>query len=261
MSEEWNNWRVIITATQQSDYVLRTETQGPPSVGPNGEPIDLGKSRIVGHRNEQEMKIKEMKVLTGGRYQLVHTKIVAPANQTTSHTMSFDADINLASAIFEFTGESKGDIVCWAAAPNTTIGVLTAPASIGDTELTVSSTVIDNIDYLFRVRLASASDPTNTYEDVGVVTAIDEDGSTITVKTPLTQIWSAGTTLVQITQILINDVEIGPLDTRIKIGQDTMRTSHISAGVNLVCEYKNNHVSEQHELYVYLSYFYGKVKP
>ena len=260
MSSDWYNWRVIITATQQADYVLRTEEQGAPIVGPGGEPIDTAKSRIVGHREDGEIKIKEMNVLTGGRYQVKHTKVSAPPNQTTVHNISFPTDINLASAIFAFTSASKGDIICWAAAPNTTAGALTAPTTINDTVLSVSQTVIDNIDELFRVRLALASDPTNTYEDVGKVLSIDEVNSTITIDTPVTQVWVAGTTLVQMTQIFIDDVEIGPLDTRIKTGQDTVRTSHVPAGTVLHCEYKNVHPTDTHELYVYFSYFYGRVK-
>ena len=105
---------------------------------------------------------------------------------------------------------------------------------------------------------ALASDPTNTYEDVGVVTDMDEVNSTITVTTPLTQAWAAATTLVQITAIYVDDVEAGPLDWVLQMGTDKIGASYLPKGRTLVCEYKNNHLTD--ELYAYFSYMYGRPK-
>lgn len=256
----WNKWRVVITATQTVDYVLRTESQGAPAVGPGGEPIDTAKSRVIEHRTNGEMKVKEMTTETGTYYQFASIKIVAPANQTTMFSKEFDTDINIISAMCQCTAAMKGDVICWTVNPNTTAGALTALASISDVILSVSQTVIDNAEPLFRVRLALASDPTNTYEDVGVITDMDEVNSTITVTTPLTQAWAAATTLVQVTVIYVDDIELGPLDWVIQMGADKIGASYLPKGSTLVCEYKNNHVSEEHELYAYFSYMYGRPK-
>ena len=256
----WNKWRVVITATQAEDFVLRTESQGAPVVGPGGEPIDTAKSRIVEHRTDGEVKIKEMATETGTYYQFAHIKVTAPANQTTVFSKTFDADINIISAMCQCTADMKGDVICWSVDPNTTAGALTSPAAISDTVLSVPQTVIDNAEPLFRVRLALASDPTNTYEDVGVITDMDEVNSTITVTTPLTQAWAATTTLVQITAIYVDDVEAGPLDWVLQLGTDKIGASYLPKGRTLVCEYKNNHSTDEHELYAYFSYMYGRPK-
>jgi hypothetical protein len=257
MSSNWNNWKVIITATQNADYVLRTEDQGAPVVASGGEPIDLDKSRIITHRNENVFKIKEMTIQTGGKYQIVHSKIVALANQTTVMARTFDTGINLLSAVFSLTSNLQGDHITWMIAPHTTIGAVTVSTEVGSTVIKVQKSVIDNIEPLYRVRLALNTDQYNTYEDVGVVTEIDEVNSTITVTSPCTQIWSAGTTLVKMTIVMI-DIEAGFLNLDLKIGQDKIGASYVPKGVPIVCEYTNNHLTDDHIFYAYYSYLYGR---
>jgi hypothetical protein len=253
----WNNWRVIVTATQNADYVLRTETQGAPSVSSAGEPIDLSKSRIISHRTENLVKIKEMRIETGGKFQISYSKIVAPPNQITTLIKIFDSDINLLSSVVSLTSNLQGDHISWSVAPNATIGALTSPAEIGDTVLNVQQSIIDNIEPLYKVRLALNTDQTTTYEDLGVVTEIDEINSTITVTSPCTQSWSAGVTLVQMTIVMI-DIEAGFLNTTLEIGKDKIGTSYIPKGVPMICEYTNNHITDDHTFYTYYSYLYGR---
>jgi hypothetical protein len=260
MSGNWNNWRVIITATQNAGYVLRTQDQGAPAAGPEGEPIDLDKSRIINHRNENTVKIQEMRIETGGKYQIVNSKITTPANQTTVTARTFDSNINLLSAVFSLTSNLQGDGITWMVAPHATIGAVIVSTEVGSTVIKVQQSVIDNIEPLYRVRLALSTDQYNTYEDVGVVTEMDEVNSTITVTSPCTQVWNAGTTLVKMTIVMI-DIEAGFLNLDLKIGQDKIGTSYIPKGVPIVCEYKNNHPTDDHIFYAYFSYLYGRPKP
>lgn len=253
----WNRWRVVITATQATEFVLRTEEQGPPVVGPAGEPIDTAKSRVVDYRDDGEVRIKEMETLTGTYFKIGHIKIVAPAGQTVFHVETFDSDINILSAKCLSASINVGDTFCWYVAPNTTVGALGTATAINDTVLDVPQSVMDNVQPLFRIRLADAADPENVYEDVGLVTDMDEVNNTITVTTPVTQVWPATTTLVQMTIVYVQDIEIGNIDFVLEMGGDKIGASFLPKGTPLYCEYKNNGVST-HYMYCYFSYMYGR---
>lgn len=257
----WNNWRVIITATQAEDFVLRTDSQGPPVLGPNGEAIDTAKSRIIDHRGDDLVAVKQMNNETGVLRQLTHIKLTANANQTITYEKTFDADINIISSMCVCTADLAGDTISVLIEPNTTIGTLTAPASTGNTVLTVSQTVIDNCQPLYRVRLASVLNPSGVFEDVGIITNFDEINMTITVKTPLVGNWPAGTTLVQITPVYVDNVEFAPIDWVQETGKDKIGVSFLAKGRKIVFIYKNNNMLVAHTLNIYISFFYGRVIP
>lgn len=254
---DWNQWRVIITATQAEALVVRTDDEGAPVVGPSGEPIDTAKSRVISRRRQKEMTIKEMDIPTGKNYQLRSIKVVAPADQVSDHITTWPVPVNIVSASTLLKATMEGDVISWLIGLNTTAGALTAAASISDTVITVSQTVIDNMDLLYRVRLALATDPTNTYEDVGKIVSCDPVALTITVDTALTQAWAAGTTLVQLTSVYVDGAELGNMDWVVEMGKDKIGASYLPAGTELTCRYDNKHATNVKTMYVYIAYMYG----
>ena len=50
------------------------------------------------------------------------------------------------------------------------------------------------------------------------------------------------------------------MDWVLQMGTDKIGASYLPKGRTLVCEYKNNHSTDEHELYTYLSYMYGRPK-
>lgn len=256
-SSQWYKWRVIVTATQQASYVYRGENQGPPVVGPEGEPIDTEKSRVVDTREESKITIREMEILTGTYYQTRHVKIVCPPNVTTQEVITFSADVNIISATSALGPANEGDEMEWLVAPDTTIGVLAAETGVESSVLTVSSTVLTNIEPLFRVTLVNAMD-VGDFEEVGIVTDIDEANSTITVSGSTTKAWPAATTYVNITIVYVDNIEIGPITAPMNVGGDKIGSSFVPKGRQIVCNYNNKSEDDTKNLYIYFNILYGR---
>lgn len=254
-----HKWSVIITATQAEDYVYRSESQGPPVVGPAGEPIDAAKSRIIDTIEENKVAVKEMETETGTYFQIKHISIDCPPAVTTTYSVTFPADVNVISADTFFSAVHEGDSMEWLGAPNTVIGGLALDAALGATTFTVSQTVIDNIEPLFRVTLINAADPTD-FEEVGVMTDFDEVAMTVTVTAPTTKLWPAGTTYVAISIVYIDNVEVGPVLAPFKMGGDKIGSSFIPKGRELVCHYTNRSATDTKKVIIYFNILYGRVR-
>ena len=258
-ASEWYKWRVIITATQQEDYVYRGEGQGPPIVGPAGEPIDTEKSRIVDTREEEKITVKEMETATGTYYQTRHTKVVCAPNTTTQEVITFPTDVNIISATAILGPANEGDEMEWIVAPDTTIGVLSADTTASSSVLTLSQSAIDFIEPLFRVTLVNALD-IGDFEEVGFVTDVDEVASTVTVSGATTKIWPASSTFVNITIAYVDNVEIGPISSPLVVGGDKIGSSFVPKGRQIVCNYNNKSTTDTKNIYIYFNILYGRVR-
>ncbi len=250
-----NRWRVIITATQAEDYVWRDEDEGEPTVGSGGEPIDTAKSRIVRTVEDNVVEILEEVNKTGGHFKFESITVSCPANQVTTHQISYPYDINVKSARIITAPENRDDVLSWVVAPDTTVGTLTVDASIGATVLDVSQTVVDNIHVGFKVKLVDGVTPT-TNEDLGYVLNVDKTNLQITVQTATTLAWAAATpTLVQMTVWFVENMVIGP-ENKIAIGSDTLKSSYLPANTPLYCNYDNKSPSTAKTFYAYIQYLY-----
>ena len=87
-----NKWRVVITATQEADFIWLEEGEEP-TIGPAGEPIDTEKSRIVQTILQNTVKIQQETTPTGGHFKMVTLAFDAPANSQTvfTHTWPFQS--------------------------------------------------------------------------------------------------------------------------------------------------------------------------
>ena len=252
----WYNWRVIITATQQSAFILRLDTQGAPTVGPNGEAIDTSQSRVVDFRNDNSVSIQEMGTVTGQRYQVKHIKMVAapgPGVVTTSD-VSIPYDINLISVKNIITANMGGDKLSWLLSPNTIVGIITSGVAIGDTVLHVNSTVTANSDISWRVRIISSSNPA-VYGDIGNINSINKDAGTVTLSTAATQTHLAGD-FFAVTGVYTDNIELPASNYNLEMGSEIPKVAFIPAGRVVRCEYTNNSDTAK-TLYCYYSYYYG----
>jgi hypothetical protein len=256
LESTWYNWRVIISATQQPAFILRLDTQGPPTVGPNGEEIDTTQSRVVDFRSDNSVKIQEMGTVTGQRYQVKHIKVVAQPNTMTVVDTSLPYDINLIAVKNVFKPDMAGDIISWLLAPYTIVGVITEDVDIGDTVIHVSPTVVANIDESWRFRIASSANPA-VYEDLGHVVNIDHTNSTVTLDTPSTQSHTAGD-YVRMTAVYTESLEICDADYVLEMGLEIPRVAYIPANAPVRCEYTNNSSSAK-TFYCYYSFYYGSI--
>lgn len=251
----WYNWRVILSATQTAEYVLRTDVQGPPTVGPNGEAIDISQSRVVDFKKDNAVTIQEMGTVTGQRYQTRYIKITAAPNQMTVVDTHLPYEINLIGVKNLITTEMGGDFISWLISPNTIAGVLTQPVAIGDTVIHVSGSIIANAEESWRIRLISSTVP-GSYEDVGNINDINATNGTVTLSTPATQTHNAGD-YIAISGVYVESLELPPRNYELTLGLEIPRVAYIPANTTIRCEYTNT-TSTEKVLYCYYSYYYGK---
>jgi hypothetical protein len=127
----------------------------------------------------------------------------------------------------------EGDLIEVTTAPNTIVGVLTAPVEIGDTVLSVNLTVIQNVMVGYTCKLG------NSNINLGYILAIDANTSTITVEVPSPEAFSAGTTYVKMEVDGICHLEIGG-PFRYVIGGSKAGGKHLPANTPVDVIYTNN---------------------
>ena len=173
-----------------------------------------------------------------GYFETTHIPMDIPSGtpgDITEHDVSWDMDILLWMTYLTPTSDMIGDEISVLAAPETTVGVLTAPAGIGDTVLNVNSTVTDNV---WRGFIITLDDGVNK-DVLGRCTAVDAGAGTITVKTPTSFAFAAGTTPVKMSIYVIKDIYVMDTET-IPIGGKGFRGKNLPAGTILRVYYTNN---------------------
>lgn len=152
----------------------------------------------------------------------------------TEHDISWPMPITLWRTLLTPTSDLVGDEISVLAAPETVVGVLTAPASIGATTINVNSTVTDNVWRGFLITL----DDTVNKDVVGRVTNVDKVGGTISFQTPTSFAYAPGTP-VKISIYVLNSIQIVNTET-MDIGVKGFKGKTIDVGTILRIYYTNN---------------------
>jgi len=159
--------------------------------------------------------------------------------------------------MLQTTADMDGDCMTWEISPNTTIGTVTSNITIGDSIINVSQTVVDNIDAGFKCRIADATSPTVTYEDVGQVLNVDKENSQITIENTASMAWTAASgVIIQMTVSFADEMEIGSTPTTFEIGKSTIGASYLPANTPVICSYDNKSLLNTKKLHVYFEMFY-----
>lgn len=164
-----------------------------------------------------------------------------PGDITNHDDAIFDVNALLWKTIIYPTPDLVGDVINVRGIKMTfynIVGVLIATANISDTILNVSSTVTDNVYKGMEVELDNGA---GTTENVGVIKAIDTTpgSETITVKTPLTTSFAAGS-MVRVEVVVMKDIPIITDKFPIIIDGKGFKGKNVDEGDVLRVKYKNN---------------------
>jgi hypothetical protein len=186
---------------------------------------------------------------TQGYYRMEggEVMIAAGSNTTSSSTVSFPYPICLYGSKIVCTPVHIGDKLDLCLAPDTTVGVLTSAASIGDTTFHVNSTVIQNFTVGFDLALVDSTNG-NT-EALGPVASIDAVAGTITMSTPCTSAFPAYSTYVQLTLFVGRNINIGAC-CQIKVGYGTLSGKTLPA--NTACKIIYHNIGGQAKQVTYV---------
>lgn len=233
MTTEVNQYRVY--CNDEADYVY-TWSSSEPTTCPNnnGHTINASLTTIVDTVSATTVKTEEN---TEGYFETEHILMNIPSGtpgDVTEHDVTWPCDQLLWRTILDPTSDMIGDSISVLASPETTVGVLMAPVNIGDTTVTVNSTVTDNA---WRGFLITIDDGVNK-DVLGRCTNVDSGAGTISFQTPTSYAFAPGTP-VKISVYVLKDIRITNINT-IDIGSKGFKGKTITAGLILRVYYTNN---------------------
>lgn len=238
MSTTIYKYRIPCTTTSTYEYVWSETT---PTTCPvnTGHTIDSANIIIVDKVEKNVVTIAEETIPTQGYYRAKGDKLLitnATPGSITTKTITRLYRQSLLEGWFFTETNQIGDYIEAFVAPNTVIGAITAPVTVGATTFSVSPTVFQNIAIGFSIKL---SDGTNI-DDVGECIGIDTGNSTITVETPTINSFSPLTpTYVLLTVKIIEGFYINSAPVKFEFAQKKLGGKTLPPGVPLVIYYHN----------------------
>ncbi len=184
----------------------------------------------------EEILIKEENIRTGGHYQAQSYELDVPASTGwVTKDISWPIPVSILSAEWVNRSEYNHDEAEFQIAPDTIIGTISVDVSVGTTEITVSSTVIDNAEVGYYIILTDGANS----DDCGRIISIDSDNSKITVETATTNSFASATpTYVKQTVKMVPHMQLNA-NSRTQLGESKIGGSYIPANKILRLRYNN----------------------
>lgn len=241
-------YRVRCVTENVDKYVWDEEE---PTVCPTNAEHTIGAIAIVNKVDSNVVAVREETTPTGGHFQTVTRKITADGNATTHFNYTWPMPITVFMVGFTSEETHRGDVIDMSVAPNTTIGIITADATVGTSTFTVSNTVLQYTNIGFYLTI---TDGVNN-DDLGRVIAIDKNTSTVTVETASTHSFLVTSPSYIIQNIyMMKDYEIGA-PHRYEIGESKIGGSYVPAGTVVRVSYTNNGLAQKN-IVTRLEYLY-----
>jgi len=187
----------------------------------------------VDQRSTNEFKVIEESVRTGGHFK-VNSYLICATGATgamsyNEFTYKNDRSI-LSMQVIPGVG-CEGDSVEVIVAPDTPIGILSATGTSGATSFDVNSTVIDNLERGYFVKITNGVDT----DDCGEVLGVDSISGTIDMDIPTTQIFAPGSYILQ--SVYMGDQFNLPPPGRYPIGEGKIGGSYLPANKPIGVKY------------------------
>lgn len=234
-------WEVYCTTTSSYQEVWATiEPTTCPINNTHSISINPG-PRIIDHISESEVKIKEEDGVTQQVYKLQGFKLDIPSGNvgdvtTTTHQWN-DYPISLLDGWFYSGVDQLGDEINVTAAENKIIGAIGAPVYSGNTQITVSGTVLENLYLGYEFGLTDGGN----VNMLGEVTSINSVDSIVTVQNAATNTFSPlSPTYVMMTAKVLEDIYISCPCVKYGFAEKKVGGKYIPAGIDLNIKYTNN---------------------
>lgn len=234
-------YRYRIYCENEQQYVYIWDTV-PPTVCPNdATPVNEDKLDIVETLSQNTSIVEEP---TFGYFQSQSYVMDIPAGNigdTTIMDITWPLDVQIWKSDLIPLSNQIGDTIYTIISPNTTVGLLTSDANIGQNIITVSDTVIANVANGFDITLTNGT----ITENLGQIIHINTSTKQLTMEKTLTQNFLTSTpTYVQFSYIMVKNQVIVNTDT-IKYGEKGLKYKLLPANTIMRILYKNNSGSEK----------------
>lgn len=197
--------------------------------------------RIIQSVKSKDVRIvEEADGVTQGIYKFKGYAMDIPSGNVgnvTTALYTFPYPITLINGWFIAHDHNQGDNIELSVADNTVIGAIAAPLYSGNTTLTVTSTVLNN---LYKGYFVSVTDGNNV-NDLGICTDINPLNSTISVATPATNTFSPlSPTYVMMQVKVVEDFAIPVSNIRYAFAEKKVGGKFLPANIPVYVKYTNN---------------------
>lgn len=252
-----NKYRIYCIDDSKWEY---TWGETPPTTCPTNtaHAVNAGSVSIIDEVKTESVQINEVQIPagsqpTGGFYRIKSQAFDAPASSTTTSTFSFPYPVAVISGYIKTDDSMRGDVLSVGVGYDTTLGLITANVTTGDTAINVNHSAVTN--YYMRVggflRLTNGVVATPYYEIVSKNTSTD----VVTIRTGVDQDFlSSVPTYVQIAVIFADNIEFGCPD-QYAMGISNIGASYVPANLVFRITYTNNGEASKRPVLVYDIYY------
>jgi len=217
-----------------------------------GEPAKVESDIVRSEVLTEHIKFVEAGDTTQGMYAAQSIIIDISANESTKIVdFTWPLDIALMSGTLGVAEDMVGDGIMIDVGPNTLVGVLVAPMSVGDTSIYVNSTVIENIKKGFYFGLYGG--PGNDGHELGQVIDMDPGNGILTLGTPADTSANAMTPVAMCAKIIPN-LYLHDM-SKIEIGKQIPTGQRIPKNVPVRITYSNNNGVDK-KISFFIEYLY-----
>ena len=235
-----NKYRLYCNTDSTYEYIW-SETEPTTCPTNTAHTIDANQTAIIERREPNTITIKEETTPTNGyyRFQGYNESIPAsnPIGNVTVTDLSWEYPVSILDGWFFTSEKQKDDRVDVVIGENTIIGTITANVTTNDTDINVSSTVMDNIQIGWDVNLFDGI----TSEDLGRTLSKDTANSIITVETAATNNFNvASPTYVRASVKTIDCLHLNVTNVRYAFAEKKLGGRYVPKDTVVRIKYKNN---------------------
>ena len=233
-------YKVFCITTHSEEFIWSEE---PPTKCPSdpSHEINTDSISIINQISENKIKIEEESTPTGGHFRVETVSIMnIPANESVDTDIFYPIPISVLELKIVTDESNIGDNLRCAIAPDTIIGVITAPTTPGLNDIQVSSTVFEHLKIGFDVELFCVTETGPVFQKLGRTLELHPESSKIKTEFPLTQVFNPLLpTYVRMTVYNIDNYTIGK-PALYAMGSSKIGGTHIPANIHIRITYKNN---------------------
>jgi len=175
---------------------------------------------------------------------------ISAGDVNVAKSFSWPYNISVKSATIYITEDMIGDELLVHEAPNTLIGYLTQPFSVGDTSIYVSDTVLENIRKAYYIGVYV---PGDEGIEISQVLEIDLKEKCLKLRTPSAVSLPPGTYLAMCSKLIPN--LLFTCTQKVEIGKTIPTASRLPANIPIRVYYKNNN-GKAKKLSIFVEYLY-----
>lgn len=246
-----NQWRIYCISEASWVYGYLEESVTPSKCFNNtSHTINPESYTFIEKISPSVFEVKEELISTGGNFRCEGFSFDIPPNTTNIKQCSWKYPTNALAVFFTCDSTNKDDLLNATVGPETIVGTITSDISINSTIINVSDSVLTYIKVGYEILLTKNS---TTYF-LGEVISINNNNKTISIDTPVTELFTSGN-IVKIQRKIIKNFVLG-IPWRYVIGDSKIGASYIPSNIITNVIYQNKSLTDTKKFNFQIEYLY-----